>query len=133
MELPIDAISGVVVNRTTGDASSPSQEYFGDNLIFSVTLNFRVVCSPNFYDQDCNTFCVARNDTSGRFTCNEDDGSIVCFEGYQNENTNCTECIPAENCCKICACICCYIVHHELYSKCVCLFQISCSCCWWFL
>ena len=59
-----------------------------------------VACEGAFFGADCNTFCIKRDDSTGHFRCGED-GSIVCLSGYQNPETNCTECVPAPNCCML--------------------------------
>lgn len=59
-----------------------------------------VTCEGTFFGTDCNTFCIMRDDSTGHFRCDED-GNIVCLSGYQNPDTNCTECVPAPNCCML--------------------------------
>lgn len=54
---------------------------------------------PDLYGEDCSVPCESHdNDTLGHFTCNSD-GEMVCLEGYQNPDSNCTECRPAQGCC----------------------------------
>ena len=66
----------------------------------TIELNFRLSCMTNSFGPNCTTFCVERDDEQGHYTCGSD-GSFVCLRGYQNPATNCTECIPAEGCCKL--------------------------------
>ena len=68
-------------------------------LRYEMNVSFRVVCTENFYGPNCSTYCQPQNDTRGRYTC-DSEGDIVCLEGFQVPATNCTQCIPAERCCK---------------------------------
>lgn len=72
----------------------------GDGGLVTFTFVLRVQCVPFFFGPDCNTFCVGENDSSGRFECDPTTGAIVCLTGYQNPASNCTDCAPAEGCCK---------------------------------
>ena len=65
----------------------------------TLEMRFQVSCAVNYYGTDCSIFCVDTDDNSGHYTCNSD-GGIVCNEGYINETSNCTECIPSDGCCK---------------------------------
>ena len=56
-------------------------------------LSYRVQCVTNYYGSDCNTLCVETD----RFTCDQN-GNIVCNEGYQNEANSCSDCVPATGC-----------------------------------
>ena len=49
-----------------------------------ITTSFRLTCSPNWYGQDCGTFCVAPSNT--KFACNDDDGTLVCLKGWSGRN-----------------------------------------------
>ena len=40
-----------------------------------------------------------RNDSTGHFTCTPG-GEIVCLDGYQSPDTNCTDCSTALGCCE---------------------------------
>ena len=52
----------------------------------------------DLYGDACDVFCVGRNDSIlGHFTC-DSQGQKVCLPGYQNVDSNCTECVPAEGC-----------------------------------
>ena len=54
----------------------------------SVTISYRLLCSENYYG-DCSVFCEARDDDSGHYTCDAQ-GNIMCNDGYQGNDTNCT-------------------------------------------
>ena len=62
-------------------------------------LSYQISCFPNFYGENCSTYCLPKDDESGHYTCNQQ-GSIECLSGYQNPLTNCTECSLAPGCCK---------------------------------
>ena len=49
-----------------------------------VTLNmfFSIDCEDDYYGRDCSTFCVARDNANGHYTCDEDDGSQICLPNY---------------------------------------------------
>ena len=56
-----------------------------------VDIRFRVMCQSNYYSSDCSVYCLARDDSSGHYTCNPVDGSIVCNSGYEHPETNCVD------------------------------------------
>lgn len=82
------------VNRisTTGTILLYRQDKF---LSLSVDLE----CSENFYGPDCGVKCVGRNDILGHFHCDEN-GTMVCLDGFNNASTNCTECLLSDGCCE---------------------------------
>ena len=59
-------------------------------------ISFRLVCGGDYYGSKC-TFCVDTNDTSGHYTC-DNNGKKTCLDGYQNITSDCTECVPSEDC-----------------------------------
>lgn len=71
----------------------------GQHEVAMLELRYRVFCSVFYYGEDCNTFCQGTNGTGGHFSC-DGNGMRVCLDGYQNPASGCTECIPAEGCCK---------------------------------
>ncbi len=74
--------------------------YLGNFGHVNLELSFRVSCVENYYGSDCTIHCVLVNDSSGHYSCLQD-GRIECISGYQNVQSNCTECIPAVGCCKL--------------------------------
>ena len=65
------------------------------NCCGSCIGNFRepncTQCDPNYYPQGtCNTFCLARNDSGGHYTCDPETGDKICLTGYEDPATNCT-------------------------------------------
>ena len=92
----------VDINIPVGtDFSLVPETHFGlfRNDEHTIELNFKLNCVANFFGPNCITFCMERDDDQGHYTCGSD-GSFVCRQGYQNPATNCTECLPAEGCCK---------------------------------
>lgn len=73
--------------------------YTGAAQYAQMELSFRVMCTENFYGQDCSKFCEARNDSAGHYTCDAQ-GNRVCLTGYQDPSSNCTVCVPAVGCCE---------------------------------
>lgn len=52
---------------------------------------------------ECNNICIASIYISKKVTsdaCNQD-GDLVCTEGYHDPSTNCNECAPKSGCCNI--------------------------------
>lgn len=47
------------------------------------------LCEESYYGPQCDVFCMGRNDSLGHYHCSEN-GSIVCLEGYQGTDSNCT-------------------------------------------
>ena len=88
-----------------GDDFTTPVKYPNSNSGFlAATLSFRVqVCAENYYDPNCTKFCDA-NSREGNFVCNQD-GDLVCLDGYYSLSTNCTECAPnhyGPTCSKFC-------------------------------
>jgi len=48
-------------------------------------------CLPDYYGINCETFCTPRNDTSGHYSCNPNDGSRICLPRYAGL-PNCLSC-----------------------------------------
>ena len=83
----------------TLDNQTLSGHHFGSNVTF--TVSFSLTCRANFYGSDCTVHCrPADSDELGHYSCLSD-GRIQCLEGYRNETSNCTECVPAEGCRKL--------------------------------
>lgn len=70
------------------------------NLGHFIRLTFQLSCAEDFYGSDCTRVCFERDDEGGHFVCNSE-GNMECREGFQNPQTNCTECALAPDCCKL--------------------------------
>lgn len=69
------------------------------NLGPHIRIGYELRCADNHYGKDCSRSCVGRDDAGGHFVCDVQ-GFRRCMNGYQNLNTNCTECAPSPECCK---------------------------------
>ncbi len=92
----VDTISETITG-TPGDPLSSFMVAVGTRALVLLTYAFRVTCDMTFFGPECNTVCIGRNESSGHFSCNPEDGSIVCLAGYRNETLNCA---TVEGCCK---------------------------------
>ena len=73
-------------------AFSVLQNYTGKYGYGTLQVSFMATCTEHYFGADCATFCEERDDELGHFTC-DGEGNKVCLQGYQNLNTNCTECM----------------------------------------
>ena len=85
---------------TTLSQSTNATFFMGQKGYGKIALKWRLRCTENHYGSNCATFCMERDDELGHYTC-DSEGDIVCREGYQDPATNCTQCVPAEGCCKL--------------------------------
>ena len=96
----IDTIFIPQVTLTPSAPIDPPQNYTGIFNIATAEVSFSVECTFDFYGPACDVSCpLGRNDSLGRYRC-DNNGSRVCLDGYENMESNCTTCIPLENCCK---------------------------------
>ena len=49
----------------------------------TVSAEFRVDCSVNYYGTDCSTYCVPTDNSQGHYICNSNGGK-VCLSGWTN-------------------------------------------------
>ena len=94
------------VSRVVQDFNVPAEIVTGDekytdtvrNFVMAkfIRLSFLVWCGVGSFG-DCS--CVPQNDELGHFNC-DSEGNVQCLEGYRNTSAKCTECIPADGCCK---------------------------------
>ena len=127
-----DATKSLIDNifiELTLDVTGPltqMQTYNGANGVAMVEMRFDAKCAVGFVGSDCTTcadgfngpncMCMDTDDATGHYTCNQD-GSIICLTGYQDETTDCTTCVPADGCCKfniLSLGLLLYILHHAL-------------------
>lgn len=81
---------------------TPLQDYSGESNALQITAAFQVTCDSQrgFYGENCDTFCRARDDEDGHFTCDNATGRMVCLRGYRDVRSNCTRCATSDGCCK---------------------------------
>ena len=84
---------------SAGGSLADQSTYQGDFGFISINASFQVQCINNSYGSDCGILCVERDDDQGHYTC-DSEGNRVCRDGYQYPDTNCTQCVPADGCCK---------------------------------
>lgn len=60
---------------------------FGSAMI---VLSFRLTCTDNFYGDNCEVFCLGRDDDSGHYFCNPITGAIECLPGFRDPSRGCT-------------------------------------------
>jgi len=87
----------ITINRTSAGTSPiiHRDTQHGSVLRFS----YKISCMSNYYREDCSIYCQSRDDDTGHFSC-DSQGAIQCLPGYQNSDSNCTECSLAPSCCK---------------------------------
>ena len=59
-----------------------------------LNLSYRVVCDPNYYGQSCTQKCIPRDDQFGHYSCNPQNGSKTCLDGWQGANCDQVICLP---------------------------------------
>ena len=79
----------VSISRTPSSTFSSRAAYNGVHGNSRIELSFRVQCGRNFYGSNCSTYCVARNDSGGHYTCGIN-GERVCLSGWSEPSTSCT-------------------------------------------
>ncbi|XP_078367834.1 uncharacterized protein LOC144651738 isoform X1 [Oculina patagonica] len=47
-----------------------------------LNVEVKVFCDANYFVPDCSTYCVARNDNTGHYTCDYTRGQKVCLSGW---------------------------------------------------
>ena len=89
-----DLLDDIFIEMELAESSNFTnvQVFTGDRNKVSVKMTFRVMmCQENFYGPNCDTYCLAQNDSeTGHYTC-EDDGSIRCLPGFDNISNRCRD------------------------------------------
>lgn len=100
-----DTLSGglvdVIVTNITQEVGNIAtvERHRGIHDVATFIFGITVICSGTFCGLDCNSTCVGRNDSSGHFMCDVLE-CVVCLPGYQNESSDCTDCVLRDGCCK---------------------------------
>lgn len=101
VDVASDLVDNIIV--TPPISAVPAQnDSFTDIMTFygnysELDLSFRMTCGEDYYGPEC-VFCMDTNDTTGHYTCDRSTGEKVCLEGYQNSDSDCTECTPHQHC-----------------------------------
>lgn len=96
----IDFVFLEQLSLAPNERQTSAVNYTGRFQRATLELSFCVTCTFEFYGSLCDVFCpLAQNDSFGHFMC-DGNGTRVCLEGYNELETNCTDCIPLEGCCK---------------------------------
>ena len=74
---------------TVSDNVSSIHEVYG--LFNMLQIDFRLYCADSYYGSQCSVFCESTDGKRGHYTC-DNQGNMVCLEGYTGEDTNCTTC-----------------------------------------
>ena len=98
-DLLIDHLYIEIENLTSFSPATPAVVYEGEGGRVEAELQFNVACDGDWYGPFCDVECHGRDDSGGHYQCNIY-GVRECIEGYQNLETNCTECMAAEGCSK---------------------------------
>lgn len=56
--------------------------FYGDFGNSRISLSFRLMCGLNYYGTDCATYCIARDDLLGHYTCDPASGAKICLQGW---------------------------------------------------
>ena len=91
-----DTIGTVVVPLNTIESdqtfSTVMQFSIDDIAQATIGISYRLLCSEHYYGKECSVYCKAQDsDEDGHFTCDEQ-GNVVCNDGYQDETTYCVTC-----------------------------------------
>ena len=53
----------------------------------STRIILRVYCNANYYGADCDTYCVAQdNSRNGHYTCDDSTGNKICRKGWRGHH-----------------------------------------------
>ena len=84
-----------MIGRATGGFTELTTDEGNYNMA-TFSIKIKVVCLEKYYGSDCSIlrFCEPQDDdTIGHYTC-DSNNNLVCLNGYQNTESNCTETVP---------------------------------------
>ena len=79
----------VTISLTPSSSFTSRTAYNGVHGNSRIELSFRVQCTTNFYGSNCATYCVARDDSGGHYSCGSN-GEKLCLSGWSDPTTDCT-------------------------------------------
>ncbi len=80
----------VTISLVPNSTFTPRQRYTGIYRNSRIELSFRLQCSSDLYGSNCTTYCVARNDSAGHYSCGSN-GEKICLHGWSEPSSNCTD------------------------------------------
>ena len=92
----IDDMYIEIGNLSSCSPRMPVEQFIGNGGRVQAGLQFRLQCDPGWYGPYCDVEC---HDLDAHYQC-DCNGDWECMEGYQNLETNCTECLAADGCSK---------------------------------
>ena len=78
----------VTVTLIPSSSFTSRRSYNGVNGNCEIDLSFRIQCGNNFYGSNCATFCVARDDSGGHYSCGIN-GEKICLIGWRGPSGGC--------------------------------------------
>lgn len=87
-----DVIDEIYIDIPPGTGiNSPAQTYIGVHGVASMGVSYLLTCvQPNYYGQNCDVFCLPKDNENGHYSCNTATGAKECLAGYYNPDSNCT-------------------------------------------
>ena len=82
-------IDTVLIELTVANASSSSSLTFQglrDNTPSEVAIGVSFTCDTDYYGSFCTVYCLAQDNASGHYTCDQVTGSIICNDGFIGTN-----------------------------------------------
>lgn len=79
----------VTISLMPNSTFTPRRQYTGIYRNSRIELSLRLQCSSDLYGNNCTTFCVARNDSEGHYSCGLN-GEKICLSGWSEPSSNCT-------------------------------------------
>ena len=76
------------ISLTPSSSFTSRTAYNGVHGNSRIELSFRVQCKTNFYGSNCATYCVARDDSGGHYSCGSN-GEKLCLSGWSDPTRNC--------------------------------------------
>ena len=78
----------VTISLTPSSSFTSRTAYSGVHGNSRIELSFRLQCGSNLYGNNCTTFCEARNDSEGHYSCGTS-GQRICLSGWSGPSSDC--------------------------------------------
>ena len=96
--------------------------YTGVNNKVTMQLQLRLQCQTNWYGNRCYVHCVPPSPDIGQHYVCDDNGNLVCMEGYSGDLCNIRECF------RVCVCVCVCVCVWTCVRACVCTYTYVNAC-----